>query len=97
MDQLQSMVDADDAAAGPRVPPAEVTLRQILQELRGQRHVHSDFSYMRMVAVVMQIVAGFLLVAGLLLGAEDAVVFFRWIATAILVQLATLAILLFTR
>jgi len=86
-----------DHETGPRTPSAEMTLRQILQELRSQRHVHSDFSYVRMIAVVMQIVAAFLLVAGLLLGAEDADVFVRWVVTAILAQLATIALLLFAR
>lgn len=80
-----------------RPPSSDVTLRQILQELRGQRTVQNDFSYVRMIAVVLQIVAVFLLVAGLLLGASDVEIFLRWIATAMLVQLAAIALLLLER
>ena len=91
----------EDANAKPgarsRTPSSDVTLRQILQELRGQRTVQNDFSYVRMIAIVLQIVTVFLLLAGLLLGSTDVDIFLRWIATAILVQLAAIALLLLER
>lgn len=89
---------SDESSTSRRPSPSsDVTLRQILQELRGQRTVQNDFSYVRMVAIVLQIVAVFMLVAGLLLGATDADLFLRWISTAILVQLAAIAMLLLER
>ena len=82
----------------PVEPPAvETTLRQILQELRNQRSAVSEFSYLSVLAVVLQMVALVCLLAALLLGRTDEAVFFRWIGAGLLVQLATIATLLFGR
>lgn len=75
----------------------EQTLRQILQELRSQRKVGGEFTYAGVMAIVLQMVAGVCLLAGLLMGSGDDGLFFRWMACAVLLQLATLAMLLFRR
>lgn len=84
----------DASSPGRAAPMAEVTLRQILQELRGQRQVNQDFSYLRMCSVVLLIVAVFLLLAGLLLGGESLDSFLRWAATAVVLQLVAICLLL---
>ena len=85
-------VDATSPAA-----PAEQTLRQILQELRSQRKVGGEFTYAGVMAIVLQMVAGVCLLAALLMGAGDNDLFFRWMSCALMLQLATLAMLLFRR
>lgn len=77
--------------------PAEQTLRQILQELRSQRKVGGEFTYAGVMAIVLQMVAGVCLLAALLMGAGDNDLFFRWMSCALMLQLATLAMLLFRR
>ena len=76
---------------------SEQTLRQILQELRSQRKVGGEFTYAGVMAIVLQMVAGVCLLAGLLMGAGDDGLFLRWMACAVLLQLATLAMLLFRK
>lgn len=77
-------------------PPAELTLRQILQELRNQR-TGGEFSYLRVVAIVLQMIAGLCLLGALWMGAYDGDVFWRWMSTGLLMQGATIAVLLFGR
>lgn len=78
---------------------AEKSLRLILQELRQQRGVDADHSNLRLLAMVTQMMALICLLAALWLGAGDEQidVFIRWIMTAVLAQLATIALILFSR
>ena len=73
------------------------TLRMILQELRSQRGGEDEFSYMSIFAIVLQLVAAVCLLGGLWMGADDQAVFLRWIGAGVLIQLATIAILMFNR
>ena len=77
--------------------PAEQTLRQILQELRNQRHHKEDFSFASVLAIITQMVAIVCLVAGLLMGAGSSETFLRWIGCAVVLELMTIATLLFRR
>lgn len=72
-------------------------LGQILQELRSQRIDVRQFSFLMGVAIVLQIIAGVCLLGALVMGAAEHQVFLRWIGSAVLVQLATIAMLLFDR
>jgi len=75
----------------------EITLRQILQELRRQRPEEADFSHLGVLAIVMQMVAGVCLLGALWMGSADDWQFIRWIGAGLVVQLMTIAILLFRR
>ena len=90
-----------DSGAEPPSPGIEKTLRLILQELRQQRGVDSDYSNIRLLALVTQMTALVCLLAAFWLGAgagdEAFGVFVRWITTAILAQLATIALIMFSR
>lgn len=76
---------------------AESLLRQILQEMRLQRSAHHDFSYLRMFAVVLQMVAFVCMVGMFWLGGSDPLANFRWFALAVTLQLLTLALFQFDR
>ena len=90
-----------EATAREVTPPwasIDQTLRLMLQELRGQRGSGGDdFSYLYVVAIVLQMVAGLCLVGGLWMGAGDDGLFVRWIGAGIMVQLATIAALMFSK
>jgi D,D-heptose 1,7-bisphosphate phosphatase len=73
------------------------TLRLVLQELRNQRGAHGDFSYLYVLAIVLQMIAAVCLLGGLWMGSGDDFYFLRWIATGLMLQLATIAALLFER
>jgi len=95
--------DADEVEPPPRrrrgkppTPKAEVTLREILAELRNQRTAGDDFSYVKVLAIVLQLTAGVCLLAALLMGRGESTVFFQWLGTGILLQMATIAMLLFS-
>lgn len=97
-------VEADDASSATSPSPVqspatstETTLRQILQELRSQRSETDDFSHLRVVAIVLQIIVVVCLAGGLWLGSEQIESFHRWIGAAICTQLAVIATLLFDR
>ena len=81
----------------PSSPPAEQTLRQILQELRHQRDEQGEFSLLHVVAILVQVIAGLCLVAALWMGSADVTLFDRWLSLAVLAQLVTIALLLFRR
>lgn len=86
------------APSEPQINAADdKTLRLILQELRSQRGVGEDFSYTRIMAILLQTVAGACLLGAFWLGATDAVVFLRLIGSAILAQLAVVTALLWDR
>lgn len=72
----------------------EKTLRLILQELRSQRGIGEEFSYTRIMAIVLQTLAGACLLGAFWLGSADNVVFLRLIGSAILAQLAVVTALL---
>lgn len=72
-------------------------LRQILQELRTQRGESPEFSALTILAIVMQMAAALCLVGGLWMGGEEVGLFARWLGAGLLVQLATIALLLFDR
>jgi D,D-heptose 1,7-bisphosphate phosphatase len=75
----------------------EKTLRLILQELRHQRGTGADFSYVRIMAIVLQTVAGACLLGAFWMGGGDEVLFLRLIGSAVVVQLAVIAALLWDR
>ncbi len=77
--------------------PIDQVLRQILQELRNQRAVESDFSFQNMLAIVFQMVAAVCLLAGLWMGGANMELFLRWISVGVLMEIATIAMLLFRR
>ncbi|MEZ6189885.1 MAG: HAD family hydrolase [Phycisphaerales bacterium] len=89
------------APVAPREPQTSAaddkTLRLILQELRSQRGIGEEFSYTRIMAIVLQTVAGACLLGAFWLGSADAVVFLRLIGSAILAQLAVITALLWDR
>ena len=70
---------------------------RILQELRNHRAADTDFSFHIVVAIVLQMVAAVCLLAGLWLGGSSLDQFVRWIGVGLIVQLATIAMLLFRR
>ena len=77
--------------------PVEVTMRQILQELRNRRSLGDDFSFLKMFAVVLQMLAIACLLGALTLGGDDTASFVRYLGTGLFVQLATIAMLLFQK
>ncbi|MCC6579896.1 MAG: HAD family hydrolase [Phycisphaeraceae bacterium] len=92
--------DAETTTASPTRPAMtgqERLLRQILHELRTQRTEGDGFSYLRMFATVLQMLTVVCLLAALLLGSGDLAMFIRWMAVGMLVQAATIAMLLFDR
>ncbi len=72
-------------------------LRQILTELRSSRHQHGEFSYLRMFATVLQMVAGVCLLTSLWLGYDELATFMHWMGTTLVIQLSVIAMLLFDR
>lgn len=80
------------------VPGADANLlKQILHELRAQRGAGSEFAYTKMLAVVLQMLALVCFVGAFWMAGPDTDMFLRWMASALMVQLATLAMLLFGR
>jgi D,D-heptose 1,7-bisphosphate phosphatase len=84
----------------PRADPHdadEKTLRLILQELRNQRGIGTEFSYTRVMAIIIQTVAGACLLGAFWLGSADGAMFLRLIGAAVVSQLAVIAALLWDR
>jgi D,D-heptose 1,7-bisphosphate phosphatase len=75
----------------------DTSLRLILQELRSQRGIGDEFSYTRIMAIVLQTVAGACLLGAFWLGSSDPLIFTRLIDAAVLVQLAVITALLWER
>jgi D-glycero-D-manno-heptose 1,7-bisphosphate phosphatase len=73
------------------------TLRQILQELRHQRSDAADFTYITAIGVILQMIALVCFLGALLMGQAEDGVFMRWMLSGILIQLATIATLLFAK
>lgn len=81
----------------PQDGHVDQTLRQILQELRNQRLTDTEFSYITIMAIVLQVVAVICVLAALLMGSGNDQIFARWIACAVVLQLGTISILLFRK
>jgi D,D-heptose 1,7-bisphosphate phosphatase len=87
-------------AAKPAPATAEAdekTLRLILQELRNQRGAGLEFSFLRIMAIVLQTVACACLLGAFWLGAGDDNLFLRLAGAALLTQLAVITALLWDR
>lgn len=101
----RASIDAEtrDASNGAAPPPlrlstqGEQTLRLILQELRSQRGMHGEFSYLTVLAIVLQALALLCILGALWMAAGDDELFIRWAFAGLMTQLATLAMLLFAR
>ncbi len=85
------------AAAESHDEEEEKTLRLILQELRIQRGTGTDFSYTRIMAVVLQTIAGACLLGAFWLGSGDEALFVRLIGVAVVTQLSVIAAILWDR
>jgi hypothetical protein len=70
-------------------------LRQILQELRSHRRPAVDLSYQGVLAIAVQMIAAVCLLGALWMGLGSSDAFFRWIAVALFMQMATITLLLF--
>jgi D-glycero-D-manno-heptose 1,7-bisphosphate phosphatase len=96
-------VPIESPAPSPEPPPRPAgsgdinLLRQILHELRAQRGSDSDFAFTRMIAVVLQMIVVLCFVGAFWMSGEDGVLYLRWTTSAILIQMATIAMLLFSR
>ncbi|MEO0514481.1 MAG: HAD-IIIA family hydrolase [Planctomycetota bacterium] len=75
------------------------TMRLVLQELRMQRGTSGEFHQLGIVAIVIQAVAFICLLGALWMGGGDGGTgaFLRWISVAVVLQLAVIATLLFSK
>ncbi|MCX5659044.1 MAG: HAD family hydrolase [Planctomycetota bacterium] len=104
--------DADAPPAHPRPGPArpiesgdldalggsaDRTLREILQEMRNQRDLRDEFSAMRLMTVIVQLLAVVAFLVAIMMGWSNPEVFFRAMTIALFLQLATLSLLLLER
>lgn len=90
--------EEDDAVSGAPAPPGpDKTLRLILQELRMQRNATAEFSYLTVVALVLQIIAVICLIGALWMGGAGDGMFLRWMGVAVMAQLSAIATLQFER
>ncbi len=95
-----TVVDEDQplpVAVVGSVTSTQRTLSQILQELRNRRAADMDFSYQHTFAIVLQMVTGVCLLGALWMGGSDFEAFVRWIGVGLVLQLATIAMLIFRR
>ena len=88
--------DATNTAAAGDDDTARL-LRQVLRELRHQRLASAEFSTAGLIAAVLQVLAIVCLLGGLWMSGADGAVFMRWLGTAVMLQLATIAVLLFPK
>jgi len=88
---------ADNNNQPDRLATNQRLLRLILQELRHQTGQTTNVSTLTIVAIVLQMIAALCLLAGLWMGTRSDAYFLRWIATGLITQLATIAMLLFDR
>ncbi|MBB6430933.1 D-glycero-alpha-D-manno-heptose-1,7-bisphosphate 7-phosphatase [Algisphaera agarilytica] len=85
------------APANPEAMTAlNKTMRLVLQELRMQRGTSGEFQQLGVVAIVIQAVAFICMLGALWMGGGDGA-FLRWISVAIILQLAVIATLLFSK
>lgn len=78
-------------------PETNRLLQQVVSELRRQRGVGTEFSWMTILAIVLQGIAALCLVAGLWMGAAQPDLLFKWMFSGMIVQGATIAMLLMAR
>lgn len=90
-------IEPAQASDEPAEEQIEQTLKLILQELRGQRGRGQEFSYLHVLAIVLQMIAGVCLLGALWMGAADANLFWRWLGAGVILQGATIAVLLFAQ
>ena len=88
------VAEADETESHVSVPGGAL-LRQILHELRTQRGAGDEFSHTKMLAVILQLIAAVCFIGAFWVSGEEQGPFVRWIASAIMLQLATIAALLF--
>lgn len=84
------------AAGSPIDEGVEKTLRLILQELRAQRGMTQEFSFLTIIAVALQLVAIVCLLGGLFLGDTEGM-FLKWLGSGLILQLTGIATLLYGR
>lgn len=104
-DNIRQAIDAkrarltdEEAVSGAPAPPGpDKTLRLILQELRMQRNASAEFSYLTVVALVLQIIAVICLLGALWMGGASDGMFLRWMGVAVMAQLSAIATLQFER
>ena len=75
------------------------SLRLILAELRTQRGTSGEASHHHLIALILQALAVFCLLAGLWMGSGDGgtAVFWRWLGVALVAQLGSITALLARR
>jgi len=83
------------AAADELPESSKHLLRQILQELRREHHRAQELSTVKMLCIVLQATAFLCLLAAFWMSGSDEAMFVRWLGSALLIQLATIAMLLF--
>lgn len=98
--QAPQPITPDIEATSVSAPPsntgsARYMLRQILQELRHRRSHDQQLTPVTMFAIILQMIALVCLLAAFWLSAGDQNDFVRWLGCGILIQLATIAALLF--
>ncbi|XAL99399.1 HAD-IIIA family hydrolase [Phycisphaeraceae bacterium D3-23] len=86
--------DSTDNDDSPPAVPDKV-LRMILQELRSQRGTTDEFSYLTIIAVVLQLIAIVCLLGALWMGGADVALFMRWLGVGLMAQLGVIATLMF--
>ena len=100
---VQNSTSSTIATASPASAPAPLATldtglaTQILQELRNQRQTGQDFSYLHVLAILLQMIVIVCLLGSYWLGSKDLPTFERFIGTGILLQLMTIAALIFRR
>ncbi len=84
--------------SGPAPSDANTDLlRQLLTELRRKPQAPGRMTYCRAFALILQFVTAVCLLGALFVGRTEPDAFLRWLGCAILLQLATIAALLFDR
>jgi len=78
-------------------PEREKLLRMILKELRAQRGVNQEFSFLTIIAVALQLVGVVCLLGGFFMGSGDDGLFLRWFGAAVTAQLMSIATLMYGR
>lgn len=94
-------VEPIDVPEIEKLPPVEVqfqrmesSLRQILHEIRSSKEVVTEMSFSTIIGLVLQMLSIILLAGGLFHGGEA---FTRWVACAIVLQLASITAVLIKR
>ena len=98
MDPDVASADADDVY-DQELARLNKTARLVLQELRAQRGSTGEVQQLGVAAIAIQAVAFLCMLGALWMGGGDGgdAAFFRWIGVALMLQLAVIATLLFSR